>query len=1585
MLQSAGIRHSVDRIHALARAALIAIVWGILAGTSASLAQERPNEADAEQGMEKRPDRPAGSQNTSQPPHRSFRENASLPFDSQLLKRFETVNDLLADERWTEAIAILQEIAQSENKGLVRLQPGVAGGVATYLNVSSRCNVLLSRIPEAGRQSYRSKFDPQAKRWYENWQRTRDAGELQRIVHQFFMSSYGDDALLALGEAAWDRGEFSAARSWWEQLVPLPEKVDPLNYPSVLRYPDADLDQPTILARIVMCSILEQDLYRATEELRQFTERYPTSEGWLAGERVILANRLKNLLEESQTWVPNSKTGTVETFAMTPTRSWNSPETVDVGSLRWLRPLKPNLLRRPVDPFPFQFEPLSYFPVVYENTVLVNDSDSIRAWNLLTGEPAWRSSGDDPAVIYPSVPDEQNEIPDRVSVGIPYYTMTISAGRLYARMGSPVNCPSNQQSRELTSDLVCLDLTQEGKLVWKIASRELFAEEGWRFEGSPVVVGGRAYFAVCRRHPQLELMVVCLDSSSGRLLWRTPVGGFRSSVDESANRVSHLLLTAGGGRLFLSTDVGAIIALNDQDGRLEWAVTYESRTNDSAIVLSDPSRKGLLPPMFHRGLLFVAPNDADFAYCIQADSGQILWKFHYLTSSPNQISELERRELETRQRRENQWHHILGVAEGGAAGRLIVSGTSLWAIDINEGTRVWTTSSPRVTGTGRGLLTSDQILVPGRDSIDFVSQKTGDLVRRVPLRTPDSAQLGGNLTLANGILLVAQSNRLSAYCEYSILRQRIERELTQQPDNTSIQLQLAEIEAAEGSIEQAATEYGAILTRGNRSDPNVPLARRKLTQLLQSAGQAAFDKSDLASARDYWSRAKEVAEDITDRIQLRFDLARVEEALGDIEAALTSLQSLLNDEMLAEHPREFRTAGQDAIDRMAALIDVHGRVPYREIEAEAVRKLEELKDSPRTAEIQWLIQSYPHAEVTLEARRLLAQIHQDAGEISQAYALLNEFRRDATDDQTLAQSTVAMIDLVDAGKLETAESRLRKSLSHLDPSITITSRGKTSSLGEFLSAKKRASDSLGQLPFFLERNWSRPVTTETKVVVPQDVPPSPEFASILLCEQRRKTRNDWVWRCLDSRTGKVRWEEHAPHAAVMACWTNTHLLIGTPYGWEARVPETGRRIWNETSFIQSTPYILGESLDVSTSGKFPAQFDVDRGLRIIDPDDGQLVATLKPPGRLHAFHNIGSVIVPARANPDASPNNDGAGPRDGEGQTSLTPQRSLAVIMETTKPTRTWLATAPSPDERWEVSQIPVAGEPWQSTPVSMRGRIMGINQQFHLVCQKTEQSQVSHPTTPVAASSQAEQMIAEEVFIRRRNSRIRETSGLDDLSSLYVWRQLDPTPATTGLPTTETRQNDWEYRNFSIGNAYPVLWPHPTELTVIADGSSLFCFDPVNGRRKWSTGIADFPVEQPDRQITGGPNTLYAASQGTLRSVSLTSGEVRFECYLGDVSTQWRTALIWPPRGHPGPDQTLPEDAAEPLNFETIATWPIGTKSDEPRRLLICSGQTGEVVQSLVVDSEPREILFTPEGRGILWTEKTVNGLQGKSSVSEE
>src|SRR5688500_13482704 len=144
-----------------------------------------------------------------------------------------------------------------------------------FLNVGVYCNSILAGFPPEGLVVYREKHDAQAKQWLEAGLASRNAALLEKIVRQSFVSSFGDEALYWLGEWAWDQGNFSAARDHWRQLLKLPNPPDAGQPQSVLRYPDSSFPQEAVVARIVLCHIMEGNRDLAENWLGYLSKQYP--------------------------------------------------------------------------------------------------------------------------------------------------------------------------------------------------------------------------------------------------------------------------------------------------------------------------------------------------------------------------------------------------------------------------------------------------------------------------------------------------------------------------------------------------------------------------------------------------------------------------------------------------------------------------------------------------------------------------------------------------------------------------------------------------------------------------------------------------------------------------------------------------------------------------------------------------------------------------------------------------------------------------------------------------------------------------------------------------------------------------------------------------------------------------------------------------------------------------------------------------------------------------------------------------------------------------------------------------------------
>ncbi|MBT4865934.1 MAG: PQQ-binding-like beta-propeller repeat protein [Planctomycetaceae bacterium] len=674
-----------------------------------------------------------------------LRETVSLDTDIAVTKKLKTAEDYLAAQQWEAAIEVLGGIIDGQSDTLV------AASTGRYVSAGAYSHLLLSRLPADALALYRRKTDPQARQWFENGRQTRDASLLRRVLKFAYVGSYGDDALSLLGEWAWERGEIDTARRYWKQLSPADEQS-----PASLRFPDPQLGRADVLARLMLCNLAEGNFGRAERQRARIHRQFPDATGTLAGRTGRLADIAGALLGEAKGWTLPAPDTTAQTFAGTMSRQQILPLAVDIAAEQWSVQFSAREQRRfkfPSRQPAYPMQPAhSVHPLVHEGIVYFSDADRIYAYNLRTGKPAWPGpeGEEDNAVIY-QLHDNLFPIDTHAAVGVPRFSMTIHDGRLYARMGTPMTSRSERELiADIRTDLVVLDLDPkrgQGKLLTKV-SADSFGRGGapWSFEGSPVVGGNRVYIALRRSQPQMQINVACFDSSSGRLIWNRRVCAAVSNIGRNNNLITHQLLTLAENKLFISTDLGAVAALDARDGAPLWVLTYESSPAKSPAVFSDHTEQGLLPCLFHQGTVYAAPNDSDHIFAIDAQSGVVKWQ----------------RRLGDRIR------HLLGVGQG----NLIVSGNSLWGLNAENGEVVWgrAITDPEFYGYGRGLLVDDAIWWPTRETIEIRSQRTGHRIRRQPIPleahgTTRARNTGGNLQITNGYLLVAQADRLVVYGE----------------------------------------------------------------------------------------------------------------------------------------------------------------------------------------------------------------------------------------------------------------------------------------------------------------------------------------------------------------------------------------------------------------------------------------------------------------------------------------------------------------------------------------------------------------------------------------------------------------------------------------------------------------------------------------------------------------------------------------------------------------------------------------------------------------------------------------------------
>ena len=114
--------------------------------------------------------------------------------------------------------ASLSETAENKLIGISERQ---------FVSLRAYCQVQLAALPPEALKLYRSRVDASARKAYEDGVAQRDRRLLLDVVDQSLASSFGDKALLALGEMAFEEGDFTAARWYWERIVPAKPRPAP--------------------------------------------------------------------------------------------------------------------------------------------------------------------------------------------------------------------------------------------------------------------------------------------------------------------------------------------------------------------------------------------------------------------------------------------------------------------------------------------------------------------------------------------------------------------------------------------------------------------------------------------------------------------------------------------------------------------------------------------------------------------------------------------------------------------------------------------------------------------------------------------------------------------------------------------------------------------------------------------------------------------------------------------------------------------------------------------------------------------------------------------------------------------------------------------------------------------------------------------------------------------------------------------------------------------------------------------------------------------------------------------------------------
>jgi outer membrane protein assembly factor BamB len=672
-------------------------------------------------------------------------------------RRLDAADQLAADKQYAAAAQEYARILEEAGDDLVP--------VGDRLSVAARhlCHLRLAALLPDALRPYRTRVDPQAKKWLDQGAADRDPIPLQRVVEEAFCSRPAEAALDLLGDLAFERGRFHQAERWWRMLaLPASEAAARAKQPPAppwsraraelpdleLLYPDPQTDVARARAKQVLALLFLGESDAAKAELEAFRAMHPAAEGHLAGRKGRYAEILQAVA--SRPVPPEPADDAWPTFGGSPAR----------GALLPAEPSDPNRLNRLVARGPAgdcqliaprAGEPvfgaerarhLPFHPIIVGRDVLVADARSVTALNTTTGATQkWDLEKDGGR--------RANVTPDQLALPAPAdlrYTLTVADGRVYGRLGVP-GLQALKKGAEADSFLVCLEFAEPGhklRAVWLRDAAPPAKGPPPMFEGAPVVRDGLLHVAATRFEGGTPMVteIRCYAADTGAPRWKVDVAAARDVPP--APRYRHQLPTLAGRHVVYASHAGAVVALDAPTGRRAWSLHYPSAAVKTPG--GHPVPRDLAPALYAEGRLYVAPADYDRLLCLDPETGQVLWELQGVAVV-----------------------HLLGVGNG----RLIfTTPRGIRAVRAAYGDDVggWQLFSdadyPGLPSYGRGFLAGDYVFWPTPAGVKVLNQKDG----QVPFDLiPGPLSLGlkhltpGHMAYAGGILAVGDNRGLKVY------------------------------------------------------------------------------------------------------------------------------------------------------------------------------------------------------------------------------------------------------------------------------------------------------------------------------------------------------------------------------------------------------------------------------------------------------------------------------------------------------------------------------------------------------------------------------------------------------------------------------------------------------------------------------------------------------------------------------------------------------------------------------------------------------------------------------------------------------
>jgi outer membrane protein assembly factor BamB len=535
----------------------------------------------------------------------------------------------VAKENYKAAIEVYQGLIDKVRKEKDFATKVVHSGENVYLPLRKRCYDEIMKLPAKGREVYGILYEAKAERMYEEAFAKQDVNGLLEVAQDYLLTRGGRKACLALADLSIEGADYSLALHYLDTLA---------------EYHCGDSGEPALCSlKRAACLIQSGEKYTA-RKIMEALQKASLSEDEC---RVCacLQELIKDAPAQSKDVYNSYYDGFLDIEAPPSIKLLEKPAPGQPENFGWQAFLGG---RQVADGSGQRFGRGNYgalargtssydiYPVYYNDTVFVNNSNRIWAFSAGSGKIKWRH------------PD--TELPGIRGLPLGCY---ISDGRLFAVLrdtgSAPVASPYGgaPQAAGAVNDLYCYKAVKDpgsstNKPVWQTAPmRKLTALGQISFTSIPYVDGSRVYVAGVEVTEQDKNQCVCCLSTSGNVLWvakfcatKYPSGYGQAALLEAAS------LVVSRGKVIVCTNGGVAASFSAFTGDLEWIYRYPLAPAAKGPG-ARPQLGGVtwepLPPVVWYGIhpadkkpchaLVLAPGDSEFVFGFDMSARRLLWRW----------------------------------------------------------------------------------------------------------------------------------------------------------------------------------------------------------------------------------------------------------------------------------------------------------------------------------------------------------------------------------------------------------------------------------------------------------------------------------------------------------------------------------------------------------------------------------------------------------------------------------------------------------------------------------------------------------------------------------------------------------------------------------------------------------------------------------------------------------------------------------------------------------------------------------------------------------------------------------------------